>query len=343
MPNVTPDEGQGEGEGAANLAQAPEPSGGPDANHPHFQLYQDVIKTLNALPEEFQTSLQIRDMRATDIFSLNTALGASIEDAVVKGLNRLREVWDPDGKYVAYRFERQAQAFPDVRLVSHVAGQEPILMGIELKGWFALAKEGEPTFRFQVNEEVCAPLDLLVVFPWLLSDVIAGQPALMRPFVTEAKYAARLRNYYWTHIRRGSGKKGVVPATHRQPYPGQKTDQISDRAEEDGGGNFGRVSRYGLMDAFIKNILKEEASGIPVNAWITFLKIFSDSGRAFESFESVLSGALRGYAASNNEGQQRLIELFEQALTVLREEPRQAVEVADRTGKRRKRNQDRIE
>jgi len=69
--------------------------------------------------------LQISDFRATDIFTLNTALGASIEDAVVNGLNRLREVWDPDGRYALYRFERQAQAFPDVRLVTGALDEAP--------------------------------------------------------------------------------------------------------------------------------------------------------------------------------------------------------------------------
>lgn len=337
MPNVTPGERHDEHEEGEAVIQAPQPTGGPSGDHPHFQLYQDVIKTLNALPDEFSSSLQIQDVRATDTFSLNTALGASIEDAVVKGLNRLREVWDPDGKYVAYRFERQAQAFPDVRLVSHVEGDDPIIMGIELKGWFALAKEGEPTFRFEVNEDVCAPLDLLVIFPWLLSDVIAGRPVLMRPFVAEAKYAARLRNYYWTHQRRGKGKMGVIPATHRQPYPAQKTDQVSDRAEEDGGGNFGRVSRYGLMDDFIRSILVEQASGIPIKAWITFLKIFSDSKRHFDTFDAALSGALRGYAAQNSDGQKELIDLFERALAVLRESPApQAIGAKTAGGRSRK-------
>lgn len=138
----------------------PEQTGGP-AGWEHRELYDNVKKTLFALPEEFISSLQIHDFRATDLFTLNSALGASIEDSVVTGLNRLREVWDPDGKYAVYKFERQAQAFPDVRLITDVPGLATPLMGIELKGWFAVAKEGEPTFRYTVNEDVCAPQDLL--------------------------------------------------------------------------------------------------------------------------------------------------------------------------------------
>lgn len=32
---------------------------------------------------------------ATDIFTLNTTLAATIEESVVKTLNNLRSVWDP--------------------------------------------------------------------------------------------------------------------------------------------------------------------------------------------------------------------------------------------------------
>ena len=39
-------------------------------------------------------------------------------------------------------------------------------MGIELKGWYVLAKEKEPSFRYKVTPAVCAPADLLVVVPW---------------------------------------------------------------------------------------------------------------------------------------------------------------------------------
>jgi hypothetical protein len=49
-------------------------------------------------------------------------------------------------------------------------------MGIELKGWYVLAKEKEPSFRYKVTLTVCAPADLLVVVPWALSNVISGRP-----------------------------------------------------------------------------------------------------------------------------------------------------------------------
>ncbi len=252
------------------------PAYGPD--WPHQRLYNNVVRTLFALPDGFRTSLRISDFRATDIFTLNAALGASIEDAVVNGLNGRREAWDADGEYMLWRFERQAQAFPDVRLVKGEGDGQEILLGIELKGWFALSKEGEPTFRYTVNPEVCAPADLLVVFPWVLSDVVAGSPKLMRPFVWPAREVAERRNSYWREMREMRGRNGtIVPASHREPYPAVKTDQCADRAEDDAGNNFGRVARYGLLDEFVKATRKQEVSGIPVAAWLTFFRHFSDT------------------------------------------------------------------
>ncbi len=39
---------------------------------------------------------------ATDIFTLNTTLAATIEESVVKTLNDLRAVWDPKDRYPTY-------------------------------------------------------------------------------------------------------------------------------------------------------------------------------------------------------------------------------------------------
>jgi hypothetical protein len=305
---------------APQLAR-PEPTGGP-LGWAHAELYDNVKKTLFALPEEFTSSLVIRDFRATDLFTLNSALGASIEDSVVTGLNRLREVWDPDGEYAVYKFERQAQAFPDVRLVTDVPGLPTPLMGIELKGWFAVAKEGEPTFRYTVNEDVCAPQDLLVVYPWLLSDVVAGTPRLLTPFVAEAKFAAQLRNYHWQNYRSGrGGNSGITLATHRTPYPAQKTDQSSDRADGDGGGNFGRVARYGLLDAFVDSTRKHLAAGIPVAAWLKFFKVFSDSARDTDTVLLELDRLFRAELFASEQQKDLLVQSLELLLTKVQQAP----------------------
>jgi len=285
--------------------------------HCRFQTFGRRIFSPSIPPLALQ--LQISDFRATDIFTLNTALGASIEDAVVNGLNRLREVWDPDGRYALYRFERQAQAFPDVRLVTEAPDETPILMGIELKGWFALSKEGEPTFRYTVTPNACADADLLVVYPWVLSNVVAGHPKLLRPFVGEARYAAQLRNHYWQTMREARGANGsIIPANHQTPYPAVKTDQCSDRAEDDGGGNFGRVARYGLLDEFVKSTGKQQVSGIPVRAWLTFFKIFSDTTHDLDGVVTSIEHVLRRYRDIDDGEKNALVESFEQIVAILK-------------------------
>lgn len=255
------------------------PGPGPERSWDHYKLFRNVVRALHALPDAFQSPLRISDFRATDVFTLNAALGATIEDAVVNGLNARREAWDPEGEYMLCRFERHAQAFPDVRLVRDESGGREILMGIELKGWFALSKEGEPTFRYTVDPSVCAPADLLVVYPWVLSDGIAGSPRLLRPFAWSARAVAEQRNAYWREMREKRGRNGtIIPATHRRPYP-SLADHCVDHAEDDAGGNFGRVARYGLLDEFVKATRAREVSGIPVMAWLTFFKHFGDGSR----------------------------------------------------------------
>jgi hypothetical protein len=238
-----------------------------------------VLDTLHALPARFRTSLRIAGISATDLFTLNTPLGAAIESSVVENLNTLRDLWDPEGKYEIYSFVRQSQVFPDVRLQTtapNVPEAERILMGIELKGWFLLSKEGEPSFRYTVSPKVCAPQDLLVVFPWGLDEVTSGAPRLMRPFIEEARYAAEHRNHYWTVLRGVTGPDAAVQeAPVTTPYP-SKSQRFNDEAAKDKGSNFGRVARGGLMTDFITTLLEQPLSGIPAVYWQSFLKIFSE-------------------------------------------------------------------
>lgn len=303
-----------------DLAPAPLPAGGPQ-NWAHRTLYDNVIKTVSTLPSEFASSIVIRDFRATDIFTLNSALGASIEDSVVVALNKLRDLWDPDGNYGVYRFERQSQAFPDVRLVTDAAGHESPLLGIELKGWYVIAKEAKPTFRYNINADACAPQDLLVVFPWVLSDVIAGSPKLLKPFIGEAKHAALYRNYYWTRMRTmEGGNPNIIPAEHASPYPASKVDKCSDQAEDDSGDNFGRIARSGLLDAFVAQAGREVVSGIPVKAWVKFFRVFRDSSGDVDQMTLEVESAMSSYAVSSEADREALVS----ALGILLEKLHQA-------------------
>ena len=124
----------------------------PPTSPPHSQdeidLWNDVQAALSAIPFYFRSPLNISGVSATDLHTFNTSLSSTIEQEVVNLLNGIRrDTWDRYGKWRVYGFERQAQRFPDVVLRTNTPGARPILMGIELKGWYVLAKEGEPSYR----------------------------------------------------------------------------------------------------------------------------------------------------------------------------------------------------
>ena len=236
-------------------------------------IHGRVRDAIASLPIHFRMETRISGVNATDLHTLNTVLGATIEEEVVRTLNHLRSSWDPDDRHALYSFVRQAQTFPDVLLRRPADGQ--ILLGIELKGWYLLAKEREPSLRFQVTEAACAEHDLIVVVPWVLSDVIGGSPVVFEPFVTSAKDAARHRNQHW------QGRNTSLDTTIHVPegvsvYP-SKADRIADKPASDAGGNFGRLARTGLMDDYIKQLDEERLCGIKTVFWRDFLRTFQDS------------------------------------------------------------------
>jgi len=105
----------------------------PPRNWKHHALLKDVKEALYSLPSYFRTETNIEGISATDIFTLNTALGATIENQVVQTLNQMRSVWDPDEHYALYSFVRQSQTFPDVllkRSTGAEGGEEDIILAL---------------------------------------------------------------------------------------------------------------------------------------------------------------------------------------------------------------------
>ncbi|MGD9874341.1 MAG: hypothetical protein AB7T27_08710 [Kiritimatiellia bacterium] len=255
----------------------------------HYDLLRNVKDALVCLPSYFKTDTNIEGISATDIFTLNSALGATIENQVVATLNQMRSVWDPNDKYTLYSFTRQSQTFPDV-LLKRTSGnsslRDEIILGIELKGWYLLAKEAEPSFRFQVTAKACAPQDLLVVVPWALNNVISGSPRVFTPYIESAQYAAEYRNYHWQKLREAKTDSGILSPPGVKPYP-KKSDKISDKPKSDSGGNFGRFARTGIMDNYLAQELQELLCGIQANHWLKFFKIFQDQ-RDAESIAEAL-------------------------------------------------------
>lgn len=239
------------------------------------RLVERVRDAILALPGYFDSHTNIEGVAATDLFALNTVLGATIEVQVVHSLNRMRDVWDPMDEWPLYTFERQAQTFPDVLLRKRLrtSGYD-VALGVELKGWYVLAKEGVPSFRFTVTPHACTDWDLLVVVPWHLRNVLSGRPQVGAPGVWSARYAAERRNHWWQHERSAQTDTSIESPELIAPYGGR--DNTSDKPAHDRGGNFGRVARTGLMTEWIDETLQRPLAGIPTRDWIEFLRRYAD-------------------------------------------------------------------
>lgn len=252
-----------------------------------------------ALPAYFRSEIEISGVLVTDIFALNSSLGSTIEEKAVESLNQVRSLWDPETRYAHYSFVRQTQTFPDVLLRKrNPEGKYEILLGIELKGWYLLAKEGEPSLRFVASRDACAAADLVVVFPWVLANVISGSPKLFTPFIAPARHVAEYRNHHWKHSPKVRNPiREITLASGVAPYP-KKSDLISDHAVADDGGNFGRIARTGLMDEYKAELDQELLCGVPARHWRTFFKIFSE-GRTADQIESDIERLVRSLAAKS--------------------------------------------
>ena len=245
----------------------------PKKDWEYADVYSSVREAIYSLPSYFRTETNIAGILATDLHTLNGVLGATIEEQVVRTLNQLRNIWDPDGDYQLYSFVRQAQTFPDVLL--RKSSPDHIIFGIELKGWYLLAKEGVPSLRFQTTPVACAEHDLIVVVPWVLGNILSGSPILFEPFIDSAEYAALYRNWHWQHKRQSQQDPGIDSPAGVGPYP-SKSEAISDKPRADSGGNFGRLARTGLMDKYIKELNEVQICGIKTEYWRQFLKVFQE-------------------------------------------------------------------
>lgn len=245
----------------------------PSDTWPHKKLWRGVLDALKALPAHFHSDTFIEGVNATDVFTLNSALGATIENQVVETLNTIRSVWDPDNAYGTYLFVRQPQSFPDVVLKNLSDETAKPIMGIELKGWYLLAKEAEPSLRFQQTSAACAEADVIMVVPWVLNSVISGRPRIYSPYIESAKYAAAYRNWHWKQMR-GVGEAAEIRVpSGAEPYP-RKADATNDQPKSDKGGNFGRIARTGLMDDYLAKMQLQPVCGIRAAYWLEFFKIF---------------------------------------------------------------------
>ncbi|MDR1013452.1 MAG: hypothetical protein LBL86_00490 [Coriobacteriales bacterium] len=240
------------------------------------RLYDGVRDALLELPSCFSFSHTISGIKTTGLFDLNSQVGAAIEnqveDQVVTTLNATRTVWDGSNEWEDCSFVRAPQAFPNVRLVREAAdAKAETVLGIELKGWYVLSKEGVPSLRYHVGQAACAAQDLVCVIPWYLDNAICGEARVMTPWVEQARYAAEWRDYWWQHLRKGTDtreERAIRQPDGAAPYP-SKAELAIARPVKDGGGNFGRLPRCKpLMDEFTAATLEQEILGIPARDWV---------------------------------------------------------------------------
>lgn len=245
----------------------------------HQELYEGVVDALYAVANEFDSEVNIEGVEATDIFGLNEILASSVETQVVRSLNSMRDVWDENDEYRQYEFVRQSQTFPDTVLIDQSNPTDDPLIGIELKSWYLLAKEGEPSFRYQTTMDAIAEQDLLVIFPWSLSNVVSGEPEIYTPFVISAQYASAYADYYWKKLR-DFDEDTNTDISHPEgvsPYPDPKTE-IADKPAEDSGDNYGRLARSKMkpMNNYIDRMMARDLLGIPAEDWVEFFEGFTD-------------------------------------------------------------------
>lgn len=79
------------------------------------------------------------------------------------------------------------------------------------------------------------------------------------------------------------------------------------------------MARYGLLDEFVKSIGKQEISGIPIRAWLTFLKMFSDNTRDLEAVVASIESAFRHRGDIADDQRAALAELFERIALILKQ------------------------
>jgi hypothetical protein len=248
----------------------------PEKKWAYYNMWDRVSDLIYSLPNHFDTELIIKGINVTEIFSVGSAFSTIIESQVINILNRLRNTWDPDNNYSNYAFVRQSQTFPDV-LLRNIENENDIIFGIELKSWYALSKEGEPSFRYKIDPDACASADLIVIIPWILSDVISGTPNLLTPYKELAKYVAEYRDYYWQKSRIEREQNYTIHRPDQvRPYPSSK-EEASDEAEDDKGSNFGRIARSGIIDDYTSKIKAQNYMGIKIKHWIQFFKAISET------------------------------------------------------------------
>ena len=97
------------------------------------------------------------------------------------------------------------------------------------------------------------------------------------------------------------------------PYP-QKSDEIADKPVYDGGNNFGRFARTGIMDNYLEIAKRESLCGIGAEHWLNFFRIFQEE-KDEESINTELKRLRVLVTDKDPEDKSSLIEALEKILS----------------------------
>lgn len=263
---------------------------------PHHEMKQKVLRLLRGrcVYHDLVTQFQIRKS--------GIQADKMIEQFIYDVLDTFREEWAV-GPYAGCRVNYNPTSFPDITITS---GRE-VILGIEIKSWHTLAKEGQPCFRFQASPLACAPHDILVVFPYYWENLWTnhGVALLLAPYIENSRFVATQRNetFDFEHPR-----NPVRRVTGITPHTSKHREEINDQPPEDKGGNFGRIGRLDLFRKFTWDLAATrvrmiDPQGVPladktIDEWFFQLwdkHLGDESLNRQPSTEPVLEDHLRAY------------------------------------------------
>ena len=211
-----------------------------------------------------------------DLPKAASLISGIVEDRIPAMLNSVRATtWDENGLLGAYEFRRYTIGFPDIQLVER-ANPDNVLFEIEAKSWYILARD-TLTARFLTSANVINDGTLVIVVGWMLNNVVAGSPVLMRIHVADARELARARDQQWVDVGADHRVREPVndPNTPRNLIRTQVDGEIqgADGEWRKNSDNFGKLERIPnlALRQFRDSTLDLVAAGKSLRDWRAFI------------------------------------------------------------------------
>ena len=86
--------------------QTPPTQKPPDNTWEYFELWTKINELIRTLPNFFQCQIVVKGINATDVYAVGSLFSSAIESSLVEGLNKMRNIWDPENQYLSFAFKR---------------------------------------------------------------------------------------------------------------------------------------------------------------------------------------------------------------------------------------------